>query len=1130
MLSVGLQAQETTGGLQGIVKDAGGAVVQRAVVELNGTALVGARTLQTDSTGYYRFANLAPGVYSVTVKASGFATLKRDGITIEVGHLPSLELTLKVGSEATVVEVTAEAPLIDVTGTRTLTNVTEAVIADIPHGRSYQSVIQFAPSARNEPLAGSAMNPQAAGGNGNGGDSPGNGGNGQTYGFSVGGGADSENAYLVEGQETASPVGGTAHTNVPFEFIQEVQIKSSGIEAEHGGALGGVVNVIMKKGTNQWHGEFGLSYESAGMDAGDRYSAAYTRFNPQLSQTSPSSLWGGRLLDVPSQGYQPKKDSYKDVLPSFTLGGALIKDRLFAFVGFAPEYNTRARSVDFGSNDNNAGVQKFNRDQQTYYSNARLDFKATNKLNLFASWMYQYQRETGAAMPRPDSVSGLLYNADASSPLSNFVNGIGFAAPNTTWNFGGDYTITPRLVSTTRFGYFFENYHDFGYPTAGTIYVWSAGGSAANTCPTNDPSSCNGTGGSVPFSPTGPEAGLMQARDYSTNAYDQNFTHHNADKHHQFDQDLAWFKSGRTGTHNVKFGYQYNRIENDIDQRQNAPIVFIAPGTTSLNDYWGGTYGIGGVGTYGEAEVMDTGNLGKVHSANHAFFAQDAWTIGKGLTINVGIRFEHENIPLSSIAIAAGDQPLEFGWGSKIAPRIGAAWDVFQNGKLKVFGSYGVFNDMMKLNLALGSFGGQWWNSCYYNLNDPNYKDIAVAPAANGRYCSGDDQTAPALLSPVTLPDGVTANQFTANINFRDPATNYFEPNMKPYRQHESVLGADYQLKKDLALEVRWDRRRLDHAIEDTAINVIGGNEVWQVVNPGEGKYAKNVACVGAGLTCPPNIHPQREYDGIEFRLNKAVSQHWGGMLSYTYSKLWGNYSGLTSTDMTDGGGGRNSPNNSRAFDEPYFQYDAYGKSSSGLLGTDRPNTFKGYAYYELKEGKKATTTIGLFQTMYQGTPLSSFIDVGSGNGYGVYPEGRGKWVDFEPQDPTTGILTVKDVRSRRTPWYIQSDINLAQEFKVNKNNERNVLGFEATISNLFNQHSPLAIGSHIDPAQGSTYIAPGGLTLGNNPPAAYLAYESPYPWKTLLNTDNVTFNSNYNQVLAYQIQRNIRLKIRFSF
>src|SRR5580698_9711261 len=145
-------AQETTGGLQGTVKDGSGAVVPEASVAISSPSLVGGRTATTDKQGNYRFTNLPPGPYIVTARAKGFTTVKREGLIIEVGHLPVIDLTLAVGGETTVVEVNAESPVIDVTSTSTLTNITEDVISLVPHGQSFQSVIQFAPSARNEPL------------------------------------------------------------------------------------------------------------------------------------------------------------------------------------------------------------------------------------------------------------------------------------------------------------------------------------------------------------------------------------------------------------------------------------------------------------------------------------------------------------------------------------------------------------------------------------------------------------------------------------------------------------------------------------------------------------------------------------------------------------------------------------------------------------------------------------------------------------------------------------------------------------------------------------------------------------------------------------------------------------------
>jgi len=274
-------AQETTAGLQGTVKDSSGAVVANATVVVTANTLVGDKTYKTDSNGYYRFANLPAGVYAITVKAEGFATLKKEGLVLETGHLPTQDLTVQVGKTETVVEVSGEAPAIDVTTNHTMTNITEDVIQDVPHGRSFQSVIQFAPSARNEPLEGNNL---GTGPNGTGGAPPGSATNGQPYGFSIAGASDAENSYLVEGQETANLIGGFSHTNVPFDFIQEVQVKSSGIEAEHGGALGGVVNVIMKKGTNSYHGSLFSQFENDGLDGSPQ---EYHRYDPLGNVLAP---------------------------------------------------------------------------------------------------------------------------------------------------------------------------------------------------------------------------------------------------------------------------------------------------------------------------------------------------------------------------------------------------------------------------------------------------------------------------------------------------------------------------------------------------------------------------------------------------------------------------------------------------------------------------------------------------------------------------------------------------------------------------------------------------------------------------------------------------------------------------
>lgn len=1170
-------AQETTAGLQGTIKDPSGAVVANATVTVTGDTLVGDKTIKSDTNGYYRFANLPPGTYVINVKAEGFASLKKEGLVLEVGHLPTQDLTLQVGKTETVVEVSGEAPEIDVTTNHTMTNVTEDVIQDVPHGRSFQSVIQFAPSARNEPLEGN--NTQS---NGTGGAAPGSTTNGQAYGFSVAGASDAENSYLVEGQETANLIGGYSHTNVPFDFIQEVQVKSSGIEAEHGGALGGVVNVIMKKGSNARHGSLFSYFENDGLDGGPQ---AYSRYDPNSALTCPQSFCGtgagtnptNGYIDEASQIFQPKRYHSSDVFPGFTFSTPILKDRVFAFVGFNPEWNDSERFVAYpagtGFPDVPAagGVVPFSRNQQTYYTTARVDAVVTQKIRVFASWLYQYQRETGVKLPHGDSTTGLV-NLDTANDPSSFAHTLGYTAPNQTMNFGGDITLTPHLVATTRFGYYFENYHDFGYPTAGDTYFWETDGLAADGITDNNNQAL-------------PQA-YQQLAGAQSGPFSSFFTHFNANKAIQFDQDLAFFKSGWLGTHNFKFGYQLNRLRNNILQSYNNPFVEMFVGTagtyTPTSQVPGAqncantTFPASCAGLYGYIDVSDFGTGGDVTSFNHGLFAQDSWTMGHGLTVNYGVRLDKEYLPASSTA-GLSSNPIDFSWGDKVAPRIGAAWDVFRDGRMKVFGDYGQFYDIMKLNVAISSFGGQYWNDCVYALDTPDLSSLTPAFNSGGRYCVGDASSG-ANWAAGSTPAGLT---FIENTNFRTFPTSCstcsststgVTPGLKPFEQHESVFGIDYQLSKGLALEARWDRRRLDHVIEDSSIiassGPSAGSETFVVGNPGQGVertfdsfysflYAGAAPdCpdpAGTGNRVPCTVNPinnmipaARSYDGVEFRLTKSPSHHFAGMVSYTYSRLRGNYTGLTSSDVSDGqSGGRSSPNNSRAFDEPYFQFNAFGNSSSGLLPTDRPNTFKGYGYYELGWMRKFTTDFGIFQYLYSGSPITSYLDTGAGNGgWAVQAWNRGEYVDVT-QDPTTGFVTIGNPHVRRTPWFTQTDFSITQNFKIT---ESKAISFSVDATNLLNQRAVTGYNEDITSLSVTNqYITLNDVNnlngncgfvsqcyIGDGTPF-YAAAERPYNVQSQFNNFkargvSAALNTAYGLPQYYQLSRNIRLGAKFTF
>jgi hypothetical protein len=343
--------------------------------------------------------------------------------------------------------------------------------------------------------------------------------------------------------------------------------------------------------------------------------------------------------------------------------------------------------------------------------------------------------------------------------------------------------------------------------------------------------------------------------------------------------------------------------------------------------------------------------------------------------------------------------------------------------------------------------------------------------------------------------------------------------------------------------------------------------EIYTIVNPGQGVnktlngYANYLTSLGdaygpgtaafnpsgafwtgsgPGGTCagcPNNPVAIRNYDGVELRLTKTQSRGWSGMFSYTWSRLWGNYAGLTTTDQIDGGTtGRNSPDTTRSFDEPFYYFGADGKSNDGPLATDRPNAFKGFAYYTLPWGgsfKNNTTTFGLFQVAYSGSPMSSYIDLGLASP-GLNPDpieatyifGRGKWVNATA-DPSTGAVTIGSPYNRRTPWYTQTDLNLQHSIKVNRNNEHQVLSFTGTFTNLLNQHSATSYWEDF----GSNYffgpLFPFQIFGGA---AYYQTVEEGYNAQAQVTNAGVTLNSLYGKPNLWQISRRIRVGAQFTF
>lgn len=1155
-------AQETTGGIEGTVIDPSGAAVPGAQLTLTGTNLIGTKTGDTDAKGYYHFVNLPPGTYEIKVNAKGFQALDRGNLNVQVGQLPTVDLQLQLGAASSTVEVTSAAPLVDVTTTQNITDLSNSTLNNLPHGLSYQSVIQFAPMARNEPAAGYSL--MGSGEGGTGGSMPGSSGNGLTFGYMIGGAADSENSYLINGQDTEQLSGGYSKANVPFQFIDSVNMKTSGIDAEYGGALGGVINVVTKSGGNNFHGSFFVTYGGSAVDANNN--------NIFLQYDPTSTAVTGQ--DAAAQDYSPSKDHFTTVQPGFTLGGPIVKNRLWFFAGLAPEFNSIAKTVNFDQPGNFFGNQYFTQDQQTYFSTLRFDAAVTQRIRLYATWLNQYERETGDNLPISDPVSSqkaLGYvNPSISSSPSNYSHGFGFAAPNATYDFGADITISPRIIATTRFGYFFDNYHDFGWQTSLPNFQWSTNGVGANG---NNGQPLPGTQGT----------GLQQFAGYDSAPYTGTFTPFNADKHYQFNQDFSFIKSGWWGSHYFKIGYQLNKLENVISQNGNVPFAYFDVGTSAnyspstntgiancaaLAAEWNGNC----AGEYGYVKIQDFATVLSVPAVdwNHALYAQDSWNVGRGLTFNLGIRVEKEDLPApNGVNVPA----IHFGWTDKIAPRLGVAWDPTNTGKMKLYASYGVVNDVMKLLLAQTSWGAQAYEDCSYALGPDSGGTFTAADLQtlesqivfkNGRACPSGLPTAGANFAagapPSTLVDAGTGVSLIENINLRpaEPVA----PNVLPYRQHEYTVGWDYELSPTLAFSVRYDRRRLDHVIEDASLADKVWGETYAVVNPGQGvnktvdgfaNYLTSLgqaflvpgwafndttdygpgAAFGTCPTCPPNPQAVRNYDGLEFRLTKNMSRNFTGMFSYTWSSLWGNYTGLTTTDQNDGGStGRNSPDTTRAFDEPFYYFTYKGQSINGPLPTDRPSTLKGYGYYTLPWFHQKTT-LGIFQTLYQGTPLSSYIDIGAALPpipyESVYLAGHGMWTNVTTD--ANGNITFGTPFARRTPWYMDTDLSVSHEFEIG---EGKSLKLEAMVTNLWNQHSALNYYEGLNAQDLGVPLSPDGVSLASGA-QLYNTLEHPYDPQTWINGNGglvprVTKSSWYGVPTQYQSPRNMLLTATYQF
>ncbi len=916
-LAVPAFAQEQRGSIEGVVRDASGAVLPGATVEAQSNVGPVASTT-SDSVGTFRFPALPPGNYKVTANLQGFVSREVVDVRVALGQIKKVDFSLPLSGVTETVQVTAVTPIIDVRQSARQTNIRAEQVELLPHGRDFTTLVTQAPGANQESKLG---------------------------GISIDGASAGENRFIIDGIETTNLQNGTSGTGLIADFVEEVQVKSSGFSAEFGGATGGVISAVTKSGTNNFSGMGLFNFQGSSTEG---------RRRPTLRQNLTNS-------DVAEYITYPDDDE-KRLEPGFAIGGPLKRDSVWFFGAYLPAMTTTDRTVNGNTVTQDETIQNITANltaQPASAVRARLAFNSAN-------------RDLKGLLPALNGTDPAATNYSKSSEFPNY---------STSGNL--DWVASSKLLFSVRGGYRSSDQHDSNV-TEEPLFIFSG----SNNINFLDTPANLQHGTSFTSIPTNQKV----TRDQQTRLY--------------FQADSTLYARA-AGEHQVKFGMQADRIGNNVlrgESRNRVTIRWNGALSTGV-PATRGTYGYYSVRSNAVSPKQGLITEGDIHSTTLGFFVQDAWTINNKLTINAGVRTERERVPTFSVGDDIPEFGLEFGFGQKLAPRLGFAYDVKGDGRWKVGGSWGVFYDIFKLELPRGSFGGDKWLEYYYTLDTFNY---------------------PTLVDGASCPPACSGTLIRGPIDFRHPSfgDDSIDPDLKPMRQQEATFTVDHQLNDRMAVGLRYVHKQVDRAIEDTGFLLPDGSEGYVIANPGEGLTA--LAFTNPNVALPKAI---RDYDAVELSFDKRMSNSWYLRSSYLWSRLYGNYSGLSQSDEN----GRLSPNVGRLFDYPAMMFQDGGTPALGLLATDRTHQFKTQLIYQFGFG----TSVGANQYIASGLPISREVGILPPNNYPLNYLGRAS--------------------DGRTPVFSQTDMYVQHSFRVG--GDRN-LQISLNVLNLLNQDTATGVHS----------------------------------------------------------------------
>ena len=973
----------TRGGLGGTVYDSAGAVMPGITVSITGPQ--GNYAIKTDQSGRYELNGVVPGSYKVVVETPGFKKFVSDHNQVVVDHTGNLDIHLALGAVSDTVQVDAGAVQIDTSNTSLNAPISDELYQSIPVARNVAAIFSLAPGVVSGGGTGTA-NP------------------------SIGGATGLENLYLVDGVTiTDQAFGGLGTFNryfgslgsgVNLAFIKEVDVKTGAFEPKYGRADGGIVEIVTKSGSAQYHGAL-----AAYLGPGSWYATRTQLYSFNYVNTIQPMYLSNPQYDVAAE-----------------MGGPVpgMKGKMFFFGAFDPTLTQDIAKAPPGAPLNAHGPYAYSATTLSWAG--KLTWQPMDKLQIEASTFGDPAHHN--QIPGPTWQAGLTaLNAESVGTNYNYGSrdsvGRISTTPSPTWTVLGYYTYN--------FNHFDQNPLHNNYTIqdrTSTPYTTTYIGGYEPT--KNDDYSINGET-EKRFHFLGEHTlGLGYSYDH-TNFLDKPtrtgplfpIPGGNA-----AGEDFA--SSGFLGSHASAIGQMTNATFRlypalNADNTPSTTCAFCAldNGQQVYLQVIRGTYK--GLSVLAKSRYQDA-------------FVNDSYQMNRYLTLNAGLRWEQQWYEGTVMNYLFNDN-----W----SPRLGFAYDPWGNQKSKVFFNYARYQLVLPLDAAIRQLGNEQDDTTWYFAPKTDGAGNVVRDSLGAVIPVLDN--AHTLNDTVESTDTVHGSTAFGKPSFASSTGEGILPGTKMEYENEFVLGVEREIVPGSVIEVRYSDRRLGRIVEDigsespegslidggywggianvTASTDISVNEdevtytpdQWNNANGGKGKITAdnytppvagctykndtsiannaalfkhfdgtpyNGACItnytvagNGGADGKPDgfAKPIRRYQELVVEFNRNLRNHWQMRGNYRFAKLWGNYEGLFRNDN-----GQSDPGISSLFD---FTAGAIGllgdQFKPGFLNTDRRNVFNlNLAYTATKDSRFSwmnKTTMGTNVRAAAGNPLSAY-------------------------------------------------------------------------------------------------------------------------------------------------------------